>query len=111
MALQHGQEPFAVRRIVGFDHQVEDEAASATGQIELVAVFNLAAAFDDDVRARLEQADDLFVGGDRLAMKNATFGLPDDPLDQRAIVAELGLPRAPSPGPAPATTAPRPDRA
>ena len=39
------------------------------------------------------KADDLFVGGDRLAMKNATFGLPDDPLDQRAIAAELRLPR------------------
>ena len=93
VALQHGQEPFAIRRIAGFDHQVEDQAASARGQVELVAIFNLAAAFDDDVGVRLEQADDLFVGGDRLAMKNATFGLPDDPLDQRAIVAELDLPR------------------
>ena len=58
-----------------------------------MAIFNLAAALDDDVGVRLEQADDLFVGGDRLAMKNATLGLRDDPLDQRAIVAELGLPQ------------------
>ena len=42
---------------------------------------------------RLEQADDLLVGGDRLAMKNATLGLRDDPLDQRTIVPELGLPQ------------------
>jgi hypothetical protein len=28
-ALQHGQEPFAIRRIAGFDHRVEDQAASA----------------------------------------------------------------------------------
>jgi hypothetical protein len=41
----------------------------------------------------LEQADDLVVGGDRLALKNSTFGLRDDPLDQRAIVTDLGVPR------------------
>ena len=93
VALEHGQEPFAVRRIAGFDHQVEDQAAPAGGQVELVTVLNLAAAFDDDVGVRLEQADDLLVGGDRLATKNATFGLRDDPLDQRTIVAELGLPQ------------------
>jgi hypothetical protein len=58
-----------------------------------VAIFNLAAALDDDVGVRLEQADDLFVGGDRFATKKATLGLRDDPLDQRAIVAELGLPQ------------------
>jgi hypothetical protein len=80
------------RSLAGFDHQVEDQAASARGQVELVAIFNLATAFDDDVGVRLEQADGLFAGGDRLAPKNATFGLPDDPLDQRAIVAELGSP-------------------
>jgi hypothetical protein len=74
------------------DHQVEDQAASAGGQVELVAVLNVAAAFDDDVGVRLEQADDLVVGADRLAMKNAALGLRDDPLDQRTIVAELGLP-------------------
>ena len=61
VAVEHGQEPFAVRRIAGFDHQVEDQAASADGQVELVAVLNIAAALDDDVGVRLEQADDLFV--------------------------------------------------
>jgi len=54
---------------------------------------NLAAAFGDDVGVRLEQADDLFVGGDRFAAKNTALGLRDDPLDQRAIVAKLGLPQ------------------
>ena len=93
MAFEHGQEPFAVRWIAGFDHQVEDQAASTGGQVELVTVLNLASALDDDVGVRLEQADDLLVGGDRLAMKDATLGLRDDPLDQRTIVAELGLPR------------------
>ena len=93
VALEHGQEPLAIRRIAGLDHQVEDQATPAGGQVELVAVLNLAPAFDDDVGVRLEQADDLLVGGDRLAMKNATLGLGDDPLDQRTIVAELGLPQ------------------
>jgi len=77
--------------ITGLDHEVED-AASASGQVELVTVLNVAAAFDVDVGVRLEQADDFFVGGDRLAMKNAPFGLRDDPLDRRTIVAKLGLP-------------------
>jgi len=91
VAAKHGQEPVAVRRIAGLDHKVEDQAAPASGQVELVAVLNLAAAFDDDVGVRLEQADDFLVGGDRLAMKDSTLGLGDDPLDQRTIVAELGL--------------------
>ena len=94
MAVEHGQEAVTVRRIAGFDHQVEDQAAAASGQVELVAIFDFAAAFDDDVGVRLEQADDLFVGGDRFATKNSTLGLGDDPLDQRTIAAELGLPRA-----------------
>ena len=41
----------------------------------------LATAFDDVVGVRLNQADDL-LAGDRLATKNATLGLPDDPFDQ-----------------------------
>ena len=93
MAFEHGQEPFAVRRIANLDDKVEDQAASAGGQVELVTVLNVAAAFDDDVGVRLEQADDLFVGANRLAMKNAAFGLRDDPLDQGTIVTELGLPQ------------------
>ena len=33
MSLQHGQEPFAIRRIAGFDHQVEDQAAFAPSPV------------------------------------------------------------------------------
>jgi hypothetical protein len=78
--------------IPGLDPGVEDQAAPAGGQVELVAVLNLAPALDDDVGVRLEQADDLLVGGESLAMKNATLALRDDALDQRAKAAELGLP-------------------
>ena len=67
VALEQGQEPFTVRRIAGFDHQVEDKAASAGCQVELVTVLNVTTAFDDDVGVRLEQAEDLFGGGDRFA--------------------------------------------
>ena len=87
-----GKKPLAIGRVAGFDHQVEDQAAAAGGQVELVAIFDVAAAFDDDVGMGLEQADDLVAGGDLLAAKNPTLGLPDDPFDQRAIVAELALP-------------------
>ncbi len=70
---------------------VEDLAAAGK-PLRPVAILNVAGALDDDVGVRLEQADDLFAGGNGLAMKDATFGLPDDPFDQRAIVAEPGLP-------------------
>src|ERR1700722_17404990 len=73
VAVKHGQEAFAVPWIAGLDHQVEDQAAAASGQVELVAVLNLTAAFDDDVGVRLEQADDLVVGGDRLARECQEF--------------------------------------
>jgi uncharacterized protein len=47
VALQHGQQPGAVGRVAGFDDEVEDQAAPAGGQVELVAVGNLAALADD----------------------------------------------------------------
>ena len=34
VALKHGREPFAVGRIAGLDDEVEDQAASAGGQVE-----------------------------------------------------------------------------
>ena len=79
VTLQHGQEPFTVCRIAGFDHHVEDQAAPAGDQIEFMTIFDVAAALDDDVGMRLEQADDLVAGRDGFAEKDATLGLPDDP--------------------------------
>ena len=92
VALEHRQQPLAVGRVSGFDHEIEDQAAPAGGQVELVAVVNVAAALDDDVGMGLEQADQLVPGRDRLAGQDPTLGLGDDPLDQRLIVAQLGLP-------------------
>ena len=57
-----------------------------------MTIFDVAAALDDDVGMRLEQADNLVAGRDGFAENDATLGLPDDPLDQRAIVMPLGLP-------------------
>ena len=88
-ALHHGQEPFAVGRIVGLDHKVEDQAGAASGQVELAAVLNLAAAFDDDVGVRLEQAHDLFVGRDRLAMtRSPRYEERDVPSARRSARSE-----------------------
>ena len=53
---------------------------------------NVAAALDDDVGVGLEQADQLVPGRDRLAGQDPALGLGDDPLDQRLIVTNLGLP-------------------
>lgn len=52
-----GKESLAVGRVSGFDNEVKDQPASAGGQIELVAIIDVAAAPDDDVGMRLEQAD------------------------------------------------------
>lgn len=47
VALQHRQEPLECRPVSGFDDEVKP--ASAGGQIEPVAIIDLAAALDDDV--------------------------------------------------------------
>ncbi|RUW28498.1 hypothetical protein EOA38_25400 [Mesorhizobium sp. M1E.F.Ca.ET.041.01.1.1] len=49
------------------DHHIEDHAAPAGGEVELVAVFGIAAAFEDDIGMLFEQADQLLAGGHRLA--------------------------------------------
>lgn len=56
---QHWQQAIAVGRIASFHHQVEDHAAPAGGQIEFVAVFDVATAFDDDIGMGFEQAKQL----------------------------------------------------
>jgi hypothetical protein len=79
VTLQHRQQAVTVGRVSGLDHQIEYHAASAGGQIELLAVFGVTAAFDDDIGMRFEQADDLIAGGDRFAMKNSPLALRADP--------------------------------
>src|SRR4051812_44279000 len=81
VALQHGQEPVAVGRVAGLDHQVEDQAAFAGGQVELVTVINVAAALDDDVGMRLEQADQLVAGGHRPAAEHPPLPFREPPPD------------------------------
>jgi hypothetical protein len=72
MTLQHGQEAFTVRGVAGFDHQIEDQAALAGDQVDLVAILGVSAAFDDDVGMRLEQADDLFPRRNDFAAQHPT---------------------------------------
>ena len=69
MTLQHRQEAFGIGWVAGFDDDVEHKPAAARGQVELVAIVNVAATLDDDVRMRLEQADQLFAGRHRLTRK------------------------------------------
>ncbi|EXL03064.1 hypothetical protein BG36_13105 [Aquamicrobium defluvii] len=54
VALQRWQQPLAVSRIACFDHQIKDHAAPAGGQVELVAVFDVAA---DDVVFRQRRGE------------------------------------------------------
>ena len=92
VALEHGQEALGIGRVAGLDDEIEDQAALAGGQVELVAVLHVAAAFDDDVGMRLEQADQLLAGRHRLAGQDPALALGDDALDQRQIMADLGMP-------------------
>src|SRR3954466_16069575 len=94
VALQHRHEPVTVGRVAGFDHQIEDQAAPAGGQVELVTVLDVAAALDDDAGMGLEQADQLIAGGHRFAAEPPPLALCDHPLDQWLIVADLGPPES-----------------
>src|SRR3954453_20265774 len=94
VALQHRHEPVTIGRVAGLDHQIEDQAAPAGGQGELVTVLDVAAALDDDVGMGLEQADQLVAGRHRPAAEPPPLALCDYPLDQRLIVADLGPPES-----------------
>jgi hypothetical protein len=63
LALEHGQEALGIGGVAGLDDDIEDQAAGAGDQVELVSVLRVAGTFDDDVGMRLEQADQLLVGG------------------------------------------------
>lgn len=93
VALQHRQQAVAVGRVACFDHQIEDQAAPAGGQVEFVAVLGVAAAFDDDIGMRFEQADQLLAGRYLLAGQHPPLTLSDGAFDQRPIVMDLELPQ------------------
>lgn len=59
MSIENGKEALGIRRIAIFDDHVEDQTAATSGQSELVAVENIAAALADDVGMRFDQADQL----------------------------------------------------
>src|SRR3954451_2648493 len=94
VALQHRHEPVTVGGVAGLDHQIEDQAAPAGGQGELVTVLDVAAALDDDVGMGLDQAAQLVAGRPRLAAEPPPLALCDHPLDQGLIVADLGPPES-----------------
>src|SRR5258708_4774055 len=47
VALEHGKEALGIGRVAGLDDDIEDQAALAGGQVQLVTVMHLAAALDD----------------------------------------------------------------
>jgi hypothetical protein len=76
VALEQGKETLGIGRVAGLDDDVEDQA------VQLVTVVHLAAALDDDIGVRLEQANQLLAARHRLAGEDAALGLGDDALDQ-----------------------------
>src|SRR6516165_4294332 len=67
LAIEHRQEALGIGGIAGLDDDIEDQAAFAGSQIELVSVLHLTTPLDDDVGVRLEQADQFLAGRHRLA--------------------------------------------
>src|SRR5713101_5143303 len=92
VTLEHGKEALGIGRIAGLDDDVEDQAAAAGGEVDLVAVTHVAATLDDDVGMRLEQADQLLARRHRLAGEDAALGLGNDAHDQGQIVPDLAAP-------------------
>jgi hypothetical protein len=93
VALEHGKETLGIGRVAGLDDDIEDQAALAGGQVQLVPVVHLAAALDDNIRVRLEQANQLLAARHRLAGEDAALGLVDDALDQGQIMPRLAEPQ------------------
>jgi hypothetical protein len=60
VAIEHGQEALGIGRIAALNNDIEDQAAFAGSQVELVAILDLTTTSDDDVSVRLEQADTLW---------------------------------------------------
>ena len=61
---------------------IEDQAALAGDQIELVTVLYGASALDDDVGMRLEQADQLLAGWHRLTTQDAALAMVGHAADE-----------------------------
>ena len=57
-----------------------------------MAVFDVTAAFDDDIGMGFEQADQLLAGRHRVTGQHPPLALWDDAFDQRPIVTDLGPP-------------------
>jgi hypothetical protein len=79
-------------RIAGLDNDIEDQAALAGGQVELVPVLNLTTAFEDDVGVRFKQTDQLLARRYRLAIEHPALALGNDARDQRQVTGDLGAP-------------------
>jgi len=86
LAIEHRQEALGIGGIAGLDDDIEDQAAFAGSQIELVSVLHLTTPLDDDVGVRLEQADQFLAGRHRLALEYPALALVNDARDQRQIM-------------------------
>ena len=92
VAIEHRQEALGIGGIAALNNDIEDQAAFASRQVELVAVLDLTTASDDDVSVGLEQADQLLARRHRLAVEHSALALGDDARDQRQVVVDLSAP-------------------
>ena len=93
MALDHWHEPVAVGRVARFNDNIKDQAASAGDKVELMPVACIAAAFDDDIGVRLEQADEFLASRHVFALQHPPLALFDNPVHEGPVMARLGLPK------------------
>src|SRR5260370_34184467 len=59
LASEHGQETLGIRRGAGLEDDIEDQAALAGGQAELLSVLRVAGALAADISVRLEPPQQL----------------------------------------------------
>ena len=86
--IEHADEERDVGGVAGFDDPVENDAALATGEGDLVTIVRVAAVLADDVGVRFEDGDELLVSGDGLAVKDAPLRLRDDMLGEGKVMIQ-----------------------
>src|SRR6516165_4385475 len=67
LAIEHRQKALGIGGIAVLDDDIEDQAALAGDEVELVSVLHGTTPLDDDIGVWLEQADQLLAGRHRLA--------------------------------------------
>lgn len=82
LSFNHGNGGCGIGRVSVFDDEINDQPGFARREIDLVAVFDLSASFNDDVGVFLEYTDDLLPGRHFFTVEHASLSLIHDTLGE-----------------------------